>query len=340
VAPDRTRRARRRFLQGGLALAGLSLISGCGNALPWQQAGKVYRVGVLGEKASDPAETRLWQSFRLGLQEHGWTEGGNVLIEHRWAEGNPAQLPDLAADLVRLEVDLIVARSSIFTQAARAATASIPIVFVAHADPVGTGHVASLAHPGGNATGQAVLQTVLGPKWLQLLSAVIPAATRIAVLWHPDTPSHTPVLQALEEPARTLQVQLQVVGARTGAELEGAFTAMAREAAQGVLVLSTPLFFNERQRWAELAERHRLPTIYLNREAVEAGALMSYGPSLEGLFRSAAVYVDKILRGARPADLPVEQATRFEFVINIPAARALGLTIPESVLQQATEVMQ
>jgi len=305
-----------------------------------QQPGKVYRVGILGDKASDPVETRLWQVFRLGLRERGWIEGGNILIEPRWAEGNFARLPELVADLVRLKVDLIVARSSQFVQPAKEATSSIPIVFVVHADPVGTGHVASLAKPGGNITGLALLQTELGPKGLELLSSVVPATKRIAVLWNPDTPSHTPGLKALEEAGRTLRVQLQTVGARTGAELEGAFSAMARRRAQAVLVLASPAFFAERQRVAELAITHRLPTMFGPRQAVEAGGLMSYGPNYDDFYRRAATYVDKILKGAKPADLPVEQAMRFELVVNMKTAKALGLKIPPSIMVRATEVIQ
>jgi putative ABC transport system substrate-binding protein len=214
---------RRTFLAGtGAVLLAAPL------AAEGQQPGKVYRVGILTNKASDPAEARLWQAFRLGLQEHGWIEGKNIVIEFREAEGNFARLPELAADLVRLKVDLILARSSIFVQPAKAATSSIPIVFVVHADPEGTGHVASLARPGGNITGLANLHTDLGPKALELLRSALPAAKRISVLWNPDTPSHTPALKAVEEAGRTLRVQLQAVGARTGPELEAAFSAMAR----------------------------------------------------------------------------------------------------------------
>jgi putative ABC transport system substrate-binding protein len=305
-----------------------------------QQAGKVYRVGILGEKASDPAEARLWQAFRLGLRERGWIEGGNMLIEYRWAEGNFARLPELAADLVRLKVDLIVARSSIYVQPAKEATSSIPIVFLTHADPVGTGHVASLARPGGNITGLTVLMTDLAPKGLELLSSAVPVAKRIAVLWSPDTPSHTPALKAVEEAGRTLRVQLQAVGARTAAELEGAFAAMARARAQAVLVLGSPIFFAERQRVAELAIKHRLPTMSMLKEVVEAGGLMSYSPNYDDLYRRSAVYVDKILKGSKPADLPVEQATKFELVINLKTAKALGLTIPQSVRGRADQIIE
>jgi ABC-type uncharacterized transport system substrate-binding protein len=309
-------------------------------AVEAQQPGKVYRVGILTNKASDPAEARLWQAFRSGLRERGWIEGENILIEFRGAEGNTARLPDLAADLVRLKVDLIVARSSMFVQPAKEATSSIPIVFVVHADPVRTGHVTSLARPGGNITGLANLMTDLGPKGLEFLSSAVPVAKRIAVLWNPDTPSHTPALKAVEEGGRTLRVQLQAVGARTASELEGAFAAMARERAQAVLVLGSPIFFTERQRVAELAIRHRLPTMLDARDYVEAGGLMSYSPNYDDLYRRGAIYVDKILKGSKPADLPVEQATTFELVINLKTAKALRLTIPRSVLVRADHIIE
>jgi putative tryptophan/tyrosine transport system substrate-binding protein len=304
-----------------------------------QPAGKVYRVGILGDKASDSDETHIWQIFRAALRERGWDEGVNIRIEYRWVEGNAARLPEVAADLVRLKPDLIVTRGSFFTGAVKAATSSIPIVSVAHADPVGTGHVASLARPGGNITGTALLQTEIGPKGLELLHAVVPAATRIAVLWHPGTPSAVPGLKALEEPARLLALQLQPVGARTAGELEGAFATMARGRAQALLVFTTPPFITARQRLVELAIAHRLPTMFQGRQFVEGGGLMSYYPNREDVYRHSAVYVDKILKGAKPADLPVEQASKFEFVINNRTAKAIGLTIPQSVLQRADQVI-
>jgi putative ABC transport system substrate-binding protein len=303
-------------------------------------AGKVYRVCVLGNKASDPAEAHLWQSLRLGLRERGWIEGGNMLIEYRWAEGNFARLPELAGDLVRLKVDLIVARSSIWVQAAKEATSSIPIVFLVHSDPVGLGHVASLAKPGGNITGLSEVSRDIEAKRLELLKTVDPRIKRVAVLWNPDTPSNPPRVKAVEEAGRTLRLQLQVIGARTGAELEGTFSSMVREHAQAVLVLSSAFALAERQRMAELAMRYQLLTMCGQREAVEAGGLMSYGPNFDDLFRRGAIYVDKILKGARPADLPIEQPTKFELVVNLKTAKALGLTIPQSVLLRADEVIQ
>jgi putative ABC transport system substrate-binding protein len=305
-----------------------------------QQAGKVYRVGILGQTASDPAEARLWQAFRLALRERGWREGENLRIESRWAEDNVARIPALAAELVRLPVDLIVTRGSIFVEGAKKATASIPIVFLGHADPVGTGHVASLARPGGHITGLSSLQTDLYVKGLEFLRAAVPEATPIAVLWTPEAPSHTPALTVLEEAARTLQVQIQPVEARSGAELEDAFVAMARAHAQAVVVFGFGPYQAERQRLAALALRYRLPTVFTWKDHAEAGGLMSYSPNFDDLWRRGAIYVDKILKGATPADLPVEQAMKFDLVINLKTAQALGITIPPVLLFQATEVIQ
>src|SRR2546426_896730 len=261
---ERMRPCRRVHPQARMRLATIAAVCvlfSAALAVEAQQSGKVYRVGILTNKASDPAEARLWQAFRSGLRERGWIEGQNILIEFRAAEGNTARLPELAADLVRLKVDLIVARSSIWVQAAKKATSSIPIVFLIHADPVGTGHVASLARPGGNITGLAALTTDLAPKELELLIAAVPVAKRIAVLWNPDTPSQTLSLKAVEEAGRKLRVQVQAVSVRTAAELEGAFAAMARARAQAVHVLGAAIFLAERQRVAESAIKHRLPTM-------------------------------------------------------------------------------
>ena len=324
----------------GLAVVlavGLTLAALAASAQP---TGRVYRIGILGDKASDSSESHRWQTFRAGLQDRGWNEGVNIRIEYRWVEANAARLPELAADLVRLKPHLIATYGSFFTGALKAATSSIPIVFIGHADPVGTGHVTSLARPGGNITGMAVLQTELGPKGLELLHSVVPAAARIAVLWHPGTPSAVPGLKALEEPARQLRLQLQPIGARSAEELEGAFSTMARGGAQALLVFSTPPFITARQRIAELAIAHRLPTMVQGRHLVEAGGLISYYHNPDDTFRHAAVYVDKILRGAKPADLPVEQVTKLELVINLKTAKALGLTIPPSVLGRADQVIQ
>jgi putative tryptophan/tyrosine transport system substrate-binding protein len=324
---------RRAFL-GTLALLAAP------RAVEAQQTGKMYRVGILGESASDPSEARVWQAFRLGLRELGWIEGQNIRIDSRWAEGNFTRLPELAADLVRLNVDLIVTRGSIYVEGARRATSTIPIVFVMHADPVGTGHVASLARPGGHSTGLALMQTEIYRKEFEILSSAVPAAKRIAVLWNPDAPSHIPGVKTLEASARTLQVQLQAVAARNKADFESAFTTMARAHAQALLVLAFGLYIVERQRIAELALRHRLPTMFNVRDHAEAGGLMSYGTDFNELSRRAATYVDKILKGAKPADLPVEQPTKFDLVINLKTAKALGLRIPPSLLQRADQVIE
>jgi putative tryptophan/tyrosine transport system substrate-binding protein len=325
---------RRAFVTGLRAVLAAPL------AVQAQQAGKVYRVGVLTNKASDPAETRLWQAFRSGLRERGWIEGQSILIEFRATEGDTARLPELATDLVRLKMDLIVARASIFVQPAKDATSSIPIVFLSHADPVGTGHVASLAKPGGNITGLAVLMTDLAPKGVELLISAVPVAKRIAVLWNPDTPSHTPALKAVEEAGRALRVQVQPVGARTAAALEGAFAAIARARAQAVMVLGAAMFLAERQRVAHLAIKHRLPTMSSLKDAVEAGGLMSYSPNWDDLYRRGADYVDKILKGSKPADLPVQQATEFELAVNMKTAKALGVTIPPLLLLRADKLIE
>ena len=304
------------------------------------QAGKVYRIGILGESASDPSEARMWQTFQLGLRELGWIEGRNIRIESRWVEDNYARLPELAADLVRLKVDLIVTRGSTYVQGARKATSTIPIVFLVHADPLATGHVASLARPRANITGLSLQLTEIYRKGFGILISTVPAAKRIAVLYNPDTPSHIPGLKALEESAHTRRVQLQAAVARAGAGLESAFTAIARAEAQAVFVLSLGAYSAARQRMAELAIRHRLPTMFADRDHVEAGGLMSYGADLGDLFRRGAIHVDKILRGAKPGDLPVEQPTKFELVINLKTAKALGLTIPQSLLLQANQVIE
>ena len=225
-------------------------------------------------------------------------------------------------------------------QGVKRATSSVPVVFLIHADPVATGHVASLARPGGNVTGLALLQTEIYRKGLEILISAVPAAKRIAVLWNPDTPSHPPGLKALEESARMFQVQLQPEVARTRADLEGAFSAMARAQAQAVLAFSLGIYTAERQRLAELVTKYRLPAMFQSGDYVEAGGLMSYGPDYNDLFRRGAVYADKILRGAKPSELPVEQASRFELVINMKTASALGLTIPPSVLLRADRVIE
>jgi putative tryptophan/tyrosine transport system substrate-binding protein len=324
----------------GVRLAAMALlVLAAPLAVEAQPAAKIYAVGILGEEELDPSESQMWQGFRLGLRELGWIEGQNIRIESRWAEDNSARLPELARDLVRLKVDVIVTRGSTYVQGARKATSAIPIVFLVHADPVGSGHVASLARPGRNITGLSLQLTEINRKGFEILTTTVPAAKKIAVVYNPDTPSHIPGLKALEEAARTRRVQLLPVVARGGKELEGAFAAIARAEAQALFVLSFGPYMAARQRVAELAIRHRLPTMFASRDHVQAGGLMSYGADIGDLFRRGAIYVDKILRGAKPADLPVEQPTKFELVINVNTAKTLGLTIPQSLLLRADQVI-
>jgi putative ABC transport system substrate-binding protein len=303
-----------------------------------QPAGKVYRIGFVWD--SPTVWPHALEAFRQGLRELRWVEGHNITIEYRWAEGRFDRLPSLMAELIHLKVDLIVAPTSIYTGAAKRATSTIPIVFVSHADPIGSGHVVSLARPGTNATGLTIIMSETMAKSLELLKDAIPGLTRVAVIWDPATPSHVPGLKAVESVSRRLDLSLQTLAVRSAAELDSAFSAITRERAGAVLVLSTPLYMGESKRLAELALTHKLPTMFGPREHVEAGGLLSYGPDRADLYRRAAVYVDKILKGANPAELPVQQATKFELVINLKTAKALGLTIPQSVLLRAAEVIQ
>jgi ABC-type uncharacterized transport system substrate-binding protein len=273
------------------------------------------------------------------LRQLGYVEGKNLIVEFRWAE-TVDQLPKLAAELVRMNVDVIFAPASTETEAARQATKTIPIVFANHADPVGVGHVASLARPGGNITGLSVLLTDLVAKQLEILKEAVPQATRISVLFSPTAPSHRPALQALETAGQTLGVQLQLVPVRTVEDFDGAFAMMAREHVGGCLVVAAPIFFSHRARVAELALKHLLPATFGGREYVEAGGFMTYSGDLNDLVRRAAAYIDKILKGAKPADLPVEQASKYELVINLKAAKALGLQVPPLLLARADEVIE
>lgn len=303
-----------------------------------QHSGTIHRIGFLWDA---PA---VWphalEAFRQGLRDLGWVEGQNIVIEYRWTEGRFDRLPRLVEELVRLKVDVIVAPTSIYTGAAKRATSTIPIVFASHADPVGSGHVTSLAHPGTNATGLTIVMSETMAKSLELLKEVIPGLTRVAVIWDPGTPSHRPGLKAVENVGSSLGLQIQAFAVRSATEFDSTFSAIVKERAGAVLVLSTPLFLGGAKRLAELASTHKLPTMYGPREHVTAGGLLSYGPDRADLYRRAATYVDKILKGANPGDLPVQQATRFELVINLRAAKALGLTIPQSVLLRADELTQ
>ncbi|HEV8458500.1 MAG TPA: ABC transporter substrate-binding protein, partial [Methylomirabilota bacterium] len=283
------------------------------------------------------------EAFRQGLRDLGYVEGRNVVIEYRDAEGNVERLPALAAELVALKVDVIVVGGTPAVLAAKQATKTIPIVFTVAADPVADGLVTSLARPGGNVTGLSNLGPELVGKCLEQLKQAVPGVSRVAVLWQPGAfgeRTEKDMLKEAEVAARALGVRPQFVEARGPDDFDRAFSDMTRARAGALTVLLSPMFFNERRRLVDLAAKNRLPAVYQVREFVDAGGLMSYGANLADLVRRAATYVDRILKGAKPGDLPVEQPTKFELVINLKTAKALGLTIPQSVLGRADEVIQ
>ena len=326
-----TRRAFIGTLASGLLAAPLAAHA--------QAPAKVPRIGFLSarQRTDNP---HLLEAFRQGLRELGYVEGQTIAIEYRFAEGRPERLPALAAELVRLKVDIIVTAASPTPEAAKQATSTIPLVFAVAGDPVADGLVASLARPGGNITGLAAMNPEVVGKQLELLKEVAPKVSRVAVLQNPSNRGHPVVLRQAEGAARTLGVQLQIVKASSPGEIEAAFAAMHSHRAGGVIVLRDGLFLAQRTQIAAIAAKSRLPAVYGIREEAEAGGLMTYGASTPDMFRRAAAYVDKILKGAKPADLPVEQPTKFELVINLKTAKALGLTIPPSLLGRADEVIQ
>jgi len=296
------------------------------------------RIGVL--LVGWSAEHKDVQQFRQGLRDAGYAEGRDVVIEWRSANGDFKQIPKLAADLVQSKADVIVADSTLATRALKRATSTIPIVMARVADPVGSGLVASLAHPGGNVTGLSLMLSELSAKRLQLLKEAIPRLTRVAVLWNPATPWHPKVIQDLKAMALSLSIELSVVGAGTPKEIDPAFLAVSRAHVQALYVIEDAFFDTHRTTLLKLAYKAGLPTMYGHRAFVDEGGLMSYGPSAGDLFRRSAGYVDRILKGAKPADLPIEQPTKFELVVNLKTAKALGITIPESILLRADEVIR
>jgi putative tryptophan/tyrosine transport system substrate-binding protein len=304
-----------------------------------QQVARVYRIGFLIAVSPSLVPTRV-EAFRRGAQALGYVEGKNLLIELRSAEGKFDRLPALAAQLVDLNVDVIVTAGPMDTRAAKAATSTIPIVMTWDQDPVGNGFVASLARPGGNITGLATLAPEISGKQLELLKEIVPGLSRVAFLGNLTEPGSAQASRELEAAARSLGVQLQHSDVRRPEDIEIAIRAASRARAHAILVLTSPVTGAFRGRVVTLAIEHRLPAIYYRRDFVEAGGLMSYGVSQEDLDRRAATYVDKILKGARPAELPVEQPTRFELVINLKTAKALGLTIPASMLLRADQVIE
>ena len=305
-----------------------------------QPNGKVYRIGFI-QTAPRKEIGHLIKALDDGLRELGYVEGRNVVFERRFADGKQERLAALAVELVKLKVDIIVTGSNPVIAAVRQATATIPVVMAVSRDPVGSGFIASLARPGGNITGLAndPAPEIMG-KNLELLKEVVPRASRVALLWNPVPAGAAIYKNAVETAARNLGVTLQSVEIRAENEFESAFAAMIRERVNGVVVTSDPIFLGSRSQLVRLAGRHRLPTVYVQREFVEAGGLMSYGGNLAYQFRRAAVYVDKILKGAKPADLPVEQPTQFDLVVNMRTAKDLGIKIPNSVLALATKVIE
>ena len=308
-------------------------------AVEAQQAGKVYRIGYVGFGTLAAAANRV-EALRAGLRDLGYVEGKNLVIEFRWSD-TVEQMHEAAAELARMKVDIIFATSSTESESARRATNTIPIVFATHADPVGVGHVSSLARPGGNMTGLADIQSVITPKRLEILKATVPQVTRFGVLWSPTAPSYRPFLQAAEATGGKLGVQLLTVSVSTVADYDGAFAKMAQGRVGAVLVHGSTLTSrHNRPLLAELALKHRLPTMFGVRDNVVDGGLMSYGPDHLDLTRRAAIYIDKILKGAKPAELPVEQASKYQLVINLKTARAIGLTIPPSIVARADEIIE
>jgi putative ABC transport system substrate-binding protein len=325
---------RRQFLIAAGALLAAPL------AAEAQQTAKIARIGWLGDR---PAAGPRLEAFFQGLRDLDYVEGRNLVIEYRYAEGKPERYPALAAELVALKVDVIVSANTLGTLAAKQATKTIPIVFIGAADPIQSGLVSSLARPGGNATGLSALSPALVGKCLELLAQAVPGVSRVAVLWQPGAQGERTdkdMLKGADVAARALGMRLQFVEARGPTEFERAFSDMTRARADALTVLGSAMFNNERRRLVDLAAKNRLPAVYSGRASVDAGGLMSYGPNIADLWRRAATYVDKILKGAKPADLPVEQPTKFELIINLKTAKGLDITIPKSLLGRADEVIQ
>ncbi len=304
-----------------------------------QLAGRVPQVGFL-EPSSPSAASSYLDAFRRGLRELGYVDGQNIAIEYRWAEGRLERLPDLAAQLVRLKVDIIVAVSPPGALAAKRITATTPIVMTAVGDPVALGLVPSLARPDGNITGISITTQELAGKMLELLKEVVPRLSSVAVLWNPLNQGNVIGLRQAHIAARVLGVRVQAVEARSAEELERAFVTMTKQRPHTLWPALDPLFVIHQARIVEFARKNHLPAMYRARQFVDAGGLMSYGPSLSEAYYRTAYYIDKILKGTKPSDLPVEQPTGFELVINLKTAKALGVTIPPSLLQRADQVIE
>jgi ABC-type uncharacterized transport system substrate-binding protein len=324
----------------GLAVVLVLSLALASVAVEAQSAGKVYRIGFLFYGAPGPSAEV--DAFRQGLRELGYREGQNVAIEYRFASGQLERLPELATELVRLKVDVIVTPGTPQSLAAKQATSTIPIVFAVVADPVGAGLIANFGRPGGNITGLSSISAELGGKRLELLKEVAPKASRLAVLYNPSDRSNVLILKELQESALALGLTVHPLEVRAPSEFRGAFAAMTRARDQALFVAPGVLTLEHRNRktLVELATKSRIPAMWGHRQFVEAGGLMSYAVNFYDQLRRAAIYVDKILKGAKPGDLPVEQPTRYELVINLTAAKALGLRIPQSLLGRADQVIE
>jgi putative tryptophan/tyrosine transport system substrate-binding protein len=304
-----------------------------------QQPKKVHRIGYLSELSAETDKNRF-AAFLRGMQELGYAEGKNILIEQRYSAGQFDKMPELTGELLRLKVEVLVVFGGTAIAAAKNATSTIPIVMTAHPDPIGAGLIASLARPGGNVTGMSNLHTVLVTKRLEILKEVVPSASRIAVFFHAGALTLLPQLKDIEDVAPAFGVKILSMPVTGPNDFARAFATMKKERAGGLMVLGSTLITNHRRQILELAAKHRLPAIYAIRENPDAGGLMSYGTNFPDLWRRAATYVDKILKGAKPADLPVEQPVKFEFIVNLKAAKQIGLTIPPNVLARADEVIK
>ena len=304
-----------------------------------QPANKVPRIGVLhpGTPASAPQSV---EAFRQGLREHGYEEGKNIVVEHRYTESRPERVVEIAAEFVRLKVDVIVTSLDVATAAVKQQTQTIPIVMAISIDPVATGFVSSLAHPGGNVTGLSTMAPELAAKRLELLGEVVPGLSRVAFMWNTNVPGNLLEYKQAGDAARSMRLQLQSVEVSSVDDFERAFSALKTGGAEALIVAGSGLTSTNAGQIANLAMKHRLPSMVSSRDRVDAGGLMAYGPNLAEMWRRAAVYVVKILKGAKPGDLPIEQPTKFELIINLKTAKALELTLPPSLLRRADEVIQ
>ena len=337
TCPESYRRIQNRKWVGIFAI--VVVLAVCGVRAQAQQPLKISRIGLLNTNFSD-AFTARTDGFRQGLRELGYIEGKNILIEYRYADGKVDRLAGLVAELVRLKVDIIVTAVSSATRAAKDATRTIPIIMAQDNDPVGTGIVASLARPGGNITGLSSLSPEIGGKQLELLKEIVPKLTRAAVIGTSTSPGHAQRLKELELAATVLRVPFKFVDVRDSKDIEPAFREASKGRAGALVVLGGPVLIASRPQVANLAAKNRLPAIFNVPDFVEDGGLMSYGANYPDLYRRAAVYVDKILKGAKPADLPIEQPAKFELVINLKAAKRIDLTIPQSMLYRADKVIK